>query len=319
MTSVDKIRLAKVDRLPALPGALFRLHNFFDVDVEIIAQGLMTDEESILLCLAEARTLIHANTAYGGIDRFDAEKSRLPISLLETRLRREYRRHLESTFAESGYAGAIEWPDPTTDISRDEEAAAAFVVSFLCVPLRAAGAKLRKADVATVDLWRFALPWRRILRRRLLRITDAVRCAGWAQFDVWLARRVAPGCHYPHSYTLHQRRRRPLPDEIIPLPPPQEDDRFRKSPSDAQRRFDSLPSLTQDAYVLFENYGRSVEEISRRLGIGRRNVDRRIRCALYAIMGWQLPSLASTVGFDLKLRWQRLKGQCRDILIALGD
>src|SRR3546814_19496399 len=74
------------------------------------------------LCLAEARTLIHANTPYGGTDRFDAEEAGLPIALLERRLRREYRQHLESNFAASGYAGVIKWPAPSTDIVTDEEA-----------------------------------------------------------------------------------------------------------------------------------------------------------------------------------------------------
>src|SRR3546814_10569255 len=57
MLHLDKMRLAEMNRLPALPGALFRLHNFFDADVETMAQRLVTDKESILLCLAEARTL----------------------------------------------------------------------------------------------------------------------------------------------------------------------------------------------------------------------------------------------------------------------
>src|SRR3546814_7721954 len=95
------------------------------------------------------------------------------------------------------------------------------------------------------------------------------------RFDVWLARRVAPDRHYPHFYTLHQRRRRPLPDETNAIPSPQDDARSREAPSEAQRRFDRLPGLTQDAYILFETYGRSVDEISKRLGIGRRNAARR--------------------------------------------
>ena len=319
MLHLDKMRLAEMNRLPALPGALFRLHNFFDADVETMAQRLVTDKESILLCLAEARTLIHANTPYGGTDRFDAEEAGLPIALLERRLRREYRQHLESNFAASGYAGEIKWPAPSTDIVTDEEAAATFVVSFLSASFRSAAAKSREVDVATVDLWRFVPPWRRILRRRRLHIADALGCAGWMRFDVWLARRVAPDRHYPHFYTLHQRRRRPLPDETNAIPSLQDDARSREAPSEAQRRFDRLPGLTQDAYILFETYGRSVDEISKRLGIGRRNADRRIRRAIYAIIGWPLPSPVWTLSFELKLRWKRLKRQCRDVLITFGE
>ena len=319
MSYLDKQRCAAMDSLPVLPRGLFRLHNFYDVDAEAMAEGLIADVESILLCLAEAPALIHRHNPNEGPDRFDSEKAGLPIAQLETRLRREYRERLESNFAESGYAGNIEWPDPFTDITADEEAAAAFVISFLSRPLRVAEARSRRTNIATVDLWRFAPPWRRLLRRRLSRITDAVRCAGWVPFDVWLANQIAPNRHYPHGYVLYQRRRRPLPDETIVASPAQKENCAPQAPSEAQRRFNTLPSLTQDAYLLFDHYGRSIDEISMQLGVGRRSVNRRIRRAIYAIGGWPLPSLVRTIGFELEWRWERLKRQCRSVLIALRD
>src|SRR3546814_20559602 len=97
------------------------------------------------------------------------------------------------------------------------------------------------------------------------------------RFDWWLARRVAPDRHYPHFYTLHQRRRRPLPDETNAIPSPQEDARPREAPSEAQRRFESLPGLPQYAYILFETYGRSVAEISKRPSVGGRKAGRGVR------------------------------------------
>lgn len=319
MTNLDRKRCAAIHSLPALSCALFRLHNFYDVDVDAMAEGLITDKESILFCLAEARALIHGYNPYGGADRFDPEKTGLPIARLETRLRREYRQWLQSSFAESGYVGEIDWPGPLTDITADEEAAAAFIGSFLSASLRAAVAKSQRANIVTVDLWRSALPWRRFLRRRLLRITDAVRCAGWVPFDAWLANRIAPDRHYPQGYSMHQRRRRPLPEALPATAPTRVETCAPQAPSEVQRRFDSLPSLTQDAYVLFENYGRSVEEISRRLGLGRRSVDRRIRRAIYAIMGWPMPELAWTIGFELRLQCQCLKRRCRGVLAAMRD
>lgn len=238
------------------------------------------------------------------------------IAPLEQRLRREYRVGLENAFAESGYAGAVAWPGPSADIAADEEAAAAFILSFLADDLREAVAGSHRADIAMVDLWRFALPWCRIGRDRLLRVTDALHCSGWEPFDIWLAHRIAPERHYPGGYAIYRRLRRPLPKEMTRtgegwLLPHWPEDTKR------QRRFNSLPSLTQDVYALFHCYGRDSHEIARRLHITRRSVKRRLHRAMYILCGWPLLSILGTLRFERNWRWACLKRQVRGIWTAL--
>src|SRR3546814_8668753 len=50
----------------------------------------------------------------------------------------------------------------------------------------------------------------------LLRVNDALHCAGWQPFDEWLAESLVPERRYPQGYAIHRRRRRPLPEERPP-------------------------------------------------------------------------------------------------------
>lgn len=318
MSVRDEMRQAAIQHLPAFPRALFLLHNFYDVKVDTIADCLATDRTGVLACLAEARALIHRYHPHAQPDRFDQADADLPAARLEQRLRQEYRGRLETAFAESGYAGVVVWPDQSADIAADEEVAAAFVLSFLPADLRRAVIGSRRPGTAMVELWRFAAPWRRILRDRLLRATNELHCSGWEPFDIWLANRIAPDRHYPGGYAEYRRLRRRLPEEVTP---PQGGWLLPHWPDDADRghRFNSLPGLTQDVYALFHCYGRNSHEIAKRLGIARRSVRQRLRSAVYAIGGWPVPSFFETLSFDLKRRWARLKRQGRGVRIALRD
>ena len=318
MSWLNDVRHEAIQNLPPLPRALFLLHNFYDVDVDVMAQSLVADRVEILACLSEARALIHRYRRYAPPKRFDSTDSGLPIARLERRLRKEYRAGLEAVFAGCGYRGAVAWPDPSADIAVDEEAAAAFILSSLPVSLRKAVAASQRPDTPIADLWRFALPWRRILRGRLLRVANDLQCSGWEPFDTWLANRIAPDRHYPHGYAEYRRLRRPSPQE---LDPPQEEWSWPHWPNDEERqqRFDSLPDLTQGAYVLFHLYGRNSPEIAQRLGISRRSVQRRIRRATYNMAGWPLPSLFSALRFELDWRWDPMKRQSRGVWAALRD
>jgi len=306
MPLLDDMRREAIQNLPPFPRTLFLLHNFYDVDVDFMAQSLAADRADILACLSEARALIHRYRPYARPERFDPADAGVPITRLERRLRLDYRAQLETTFAGCGYRGAVAWPDPSADITADEESAAALIVSFLPASLRKAVAVSRRPGTAIADLWHFALPGRRILRGRLLRVANELHCSGWEPFDTWLANRIAPDRHYPHGLPEYRRLRRPSPQE---LDPPQEQWSWPSWPNDEdrQQRFDSLPDLTQGAYVLFHLYGRNSPDIAQRLGISRWSVQRRIRRATYRMADWPLPSLFSTLRFELGWRWDRMK------------
>jgi len=307
-----------IRNLPAFPRTLFLLHNFYDVDVDIMAQSLAADRAEILACLSEARALIHRYRRCARPERFDPADTGLPVARLERRLREEYRAGLEAVFAGCGYRGAVAWPDLPADITVDEEVAAAFILSFLPASLRKAVTVSRRPDTSIADLWRFALPWRRMLRGCLLRVANEIHCSGWEPFDIWLGNRIAPDRHYPNGYAEYRRLRRPSPQE---LEPPLEKWSWPSWPNDEdrQQRFDSLPDLTQRAYVLFHLYGRNSHEIAQRLGISRGSVRRRIRRATYSMAGWPLPSLCSTLRFEFDWRWERMKRQSRGVWAALRD
>jgi hypothetical protein len=318
MPLLDDMRREAIQNLPSFPRTLFLLHNFYDFDVSMMVQSLAADRVEVLACLAEARSLVYRYRRDARPERFDPADAGLPIARLERRLREEYRAGLEAVFAGCGYRGVVAWPDPSTDITADEEAAAAFILSSLPAPLRKAVAASRRPDTPTAELWRFALPWRRILRGHLLHIANEIHCSGWEPFDTWLANRIAPDRHYPHGYAEYRRLRRPSPQE---LDPPQEEWSWPHWPNDEERqqRFDSLPDLTQGAYVLFHLYGRNSPEIAQRLGISRRSVQRRIRRATYNMAGWPLPSLFSALRFELDWRWDPMKRQSRGVWAALRD
>jgi len=313
MPLLDDMRREAIQNLPPLPRVLFLLHNFYDVDVDVMAQSLAADRLAVLACLAEARDLIHRYRRYALPERPNPTLT----ARLEQRLRDEYRDRLETVFAECGYRGAVTWPDPSTEIAADEEAAAVFILAFLPAALREAVAASRRPGTATTDLWHFALPWRRILRGRLLRVANELQCSGWEPFDPWLANRIAPDRHYPHGLPGYRRLRRPSPQELDP----QEEWSWPHWPNDEdrQQRFDSLPDLTQGTYVLFHLYGRNSHEIAQRLGISRGSVQRRIRRATYNMAGWPLPSLCSTLRFEFDWRWDRMKRQSRGVWAALRD
>lgn len=307
----DQRHAAAIDALPALLRTVYRLHNLHDVDLGTIADKLATDEASILACLAVARAMIHRHLPSLLGKPHDPVHAEVIVTRLEQRLRQDYRASLEAVFAESGYAGTLPWPDPATTIEADEEAAATFVVTFLRDPLRIARERSTKAGVATVDLWQHARPWRRILRDRLLQVTGEIRCSGWQEFDIWLADRIASDRYYPSGINHLPRRRRPLPEELTPpedryLVPYWPDDR------DKQRRFDNLPSLTRHVYSLFNIYGRNSYEISRRLGISRRSVRRRVGQTIYAIIGWPRSPLR-TIIVRLRMRWNRVAHKMRRV------
>lgn len=305
MTGYDERRRTAILSLPALPRALFLHHNFYGVEVGAMAKELETDRDTINVCLADARAIVRAHVCYGepvpGVESSTAD--------LQARLQRDYRQSIATAFAESGYPHDITWPDPMDDIAADQEAAAAFLVAQLPAGLRRAVARSRRAGVATIDQWRFVGPWRRCRRDSLLRVNDALRCAGWQPFDEWLAERLVPDRRYPHGYWLHRRRRRLLPEER-----PADEADGQEIPVQIPWRLAGQPELTQQVWVLFHHYGRTFEEIARYLGISRRCVARLREQADYAIGGWSYPSLAHRIRFalmvkrlSLEWRWEMIR------------
>lgn len=290
----DRRRGAAIDRLPALPRALFLLHNFYDVDVDAVAAALGADRAHIAACLTDARAIVRAHICYtepvpGVGPATDA---------LRTRLQQEYRQALEAAFAESGYPGVVEWPDPMADIAADQEAAAAFIVAGLSAALRKAVTRSHRAGVATADQWRFVAPWRRVRRRRLLRVNDALHCAGWQPFDEWLAEGLVPDQRYPQCYVVHRRRRRPLPEERPPTEAEQDGEEIADIVQIPERLVEQ-PELKRHVWIFFHLYGRPCDEIARLLGISRRRVKRLREQAEYAIIGKPYPSLAFRIRFAL--------------------
>lgn len=298
-------------QLPPLPRALFLLHNFHNVGLDGMAERLGAAPEAIAACFAEARAMVHAHVCFREARRFNPDRRGRSIAELEARLQDEYRRSLETAFTESGYVGTVDWADRSAGIDADEVAAAAFIVTLLPGELRKAAAKAQRTDVAAVDLWRSIGPWRRWSRRRLLRVTEAVGCAGWQRFDEWLARRITPGRPYPHGYREPpQRRRRLLPEER----PVGENEAEVADMVRVPERLMSQPLRTQQVWVLFHHYGRPVEEIARRLDLGPRRVERLRERAVYAILGMSYPPLWERISFDLmvmriglQLKWDIIR------------
>lgn len=312
--------LAGMQALPALPRILFRLRNFYDVAPAVMAQALATDTSSIALCLAEARSMIHAHGAFGTPERFPPEGHGRAIATLEQRVRQQYRAWTEQTLVESGYTGPILWPVSSDPIQADHEAVATHILATLPPVLRKAVKRSRRRGIATTELWRHVLPWRRLLRRRLSRVQREIRYSGWRPFDEWLADRVAPDRHYPDGYSIIPVRRRPLPDEEGFCPVPDVSDApLSETQTQMQARLNSLPPLTLDAWLLFHRHGRTDEEIAKRLCISRRAARRRINRATYIICGWRVPSLAHRLSFDIKCRWARRQRQCANVWAAFRD
>lgn len=320
MHSYEEQWLAGMDGLPALPRLLFRLHNFYDVEPAAMAQSLATDRTSIALCLAEARTMIHARCAFDVPVRMPADAGGLAIAALERQLRRQHRDWAEQTLAESGYSGAILWPEPSEPIEADHEAVATLIVATLAPALRRAFKRSRRRGTATANLWRYIPLWRSIVRRRLDRVRRQISYSGWRRFDEWLADRIAPDRHYPDGYATPRVRRRPLPDEEgyepasdLDAAPLSEKQRLM------QARLASLPPLTHDAWPLFIRHGRTDEEIAERLGISARAARQRIDRAMRIVCGWRTSSLAFRLRFNIQRRWVWRRRQLSKILGALRD
>lgn len=297
MTGYDKRRRTAILCLPALPRALFLLHNFYGVEVGAMAEDLGTDRNIINACLADARAVVQAHVCYA--DPLPGIRS--ATAALQARLQHDYRQSLAAAFCESGYSGEIKWPDPMADVAADQEAAAAFLVAQLPAVLQKAVLRSRRAGVATVDQWRLVGPWRRRRRDRLCRVNDALRCAGWQPFDEWLANRLVPDRRYPHGYADYRRRRRPLPEER-PMTATEAEGNEIADTVQIPARLADQPELTRYVWIFFHHYGRSYEEIARELGISSTSVKRCRARAEYAILGKDYPSLASRIRFKLMVK-----------------
>ncbi|KTE07143.1 MULTISPECIES: hypothetical protein [unclassified Sphingopyxis] len=297
MTGHDERRRNAILSLPALSRALFLLHNFYGVEIGEMAGELGVNRDIIHTCLADARAIVRAHVCY--TDPVPGIGS--ATAALQARLQRDYRQTIAAAFAESGYPNNIAWPDPIADIAADEEAATAFLVAQLSALLRKAVVRSRRAGVAAVDQWRFVGPWCRRRRDRLLRVNDALRCSGWQPFDEWLADRMVSDHRYPHGYADFRRRRRPLPEER-PMTAAEADGDEIADTVQIPVRLVEQPELTRHVWIFFHHYGRSYEEIGRRLGIGRADVERRRAQAEYAILGADYPSLASRICFKLMVK-----------------
>ncbi|MBA2932589.1 hypothetical protein HZF05_00645 [Sphingomonas sp. CGMCC 1.13654] len=290
--SFDEDRRAVAIRaLPVLPRAIFLLHNFYDVDVDAMADGIGTHATSIAACLSDARSAIFRHWPRLDGEKHAARDSTATVTALGESLRLDYRASLEAAFIECGYVGTVLWPATSDDVHADENSAAAFIVSQLHPSLRAAVARSQREGVTTLDLWQSVRPWRRIRRGRLLQVAAELRCSGWQTFETWLADRIAPERYYPDGVMSIARLRRPLPGEMDSAEPGLW---LPHWPDDAERqaRFDTLPIVTQHVYGLFHLSGRNSHEIARRLGISRRSVGRRRDRAFYAVAGWTYPNLA---------------------------
>ncbi len=293
----DRHRGAMIEQLPALPRALFLLHNFYGVDVDAMADRLGADHARIAACLADTRAILWAHLRYTN----EAPDMGAATLELEARLQREYRQSLQAAFAESGYPGEVAWPEPMADMATEQEAAAAFIVAQLPPALRRAVARSRRADVATVDQWRFAGFWRRVRRRRLLRVNDALHCAGWQPFDEWLATSLVPEQRYPQGWSAYRRRRRPLPEER-PMTEAEQNGEEVADIVQIPERLVEQSELTRHVWIFFHLYGRPYDQIARLLGISRRRVKRLRERAEYAIIGKPYPSLAFRIHFALMRR-----------------
>jgi hypothetical protein len=305
----DKRHATAIGPLPTLPRVLFRLHNFYGVDIAVMAETLATDEASILACLDEARTMIDRQFPIWE-RQHPTPSAGSPTTRLEQRLRLDYRSSVEASFAEGGYVGTISWPAPSTSIEADEEAAARFVLKFLRQPLQRAPSLAAKPGVATTDLRRHIPPWRWVLRRQLREIACEIYCSGLRRFDLWLADRIAPDLSYPSRLVILPHRRRALPEE---LNPPQEGYHLPCWPGDAarQQRFDRLPDLTQHVAALTLLYGRSRYEIARRLGISRRSVTHHHRKAIVVLAFPPRRPFAKEIVHGTRLGWRLLRKKAR--------
>lgn len=277
----DRQHAIAIGKLPALPRVLFRLHNFYGVDIGTMVDTLATDADTILACLADARAMIHRQFPAWAHERPTSADICPRAMDLERRLRLDYRAFLEVAIAECGHADPIPWPESPATIEADSEAAAQFVVRFLHPPLQRTYARSSAPDIETVSLWRHVARWRWRDRQRLLQLAHEIRLSGWQAFDAWLADRIASDLLYPSRLPMPRTLRRPLPEE---LDPSREGYCVVCWPDDParQRRFGRLPRLTLHIFSLNRLYGRSYAEIGRRFGLTQIEVRKHMRKAISA-------------------------------------
>lgn len=310
----DERHAAAIGALPALPRALFRLHNFYGVEIGLMADTLATDADDILTCLADARAMIDRQFPIWACKRPTSADMNPRTMDLERRLMLDYRASLEAAIADCGRAGTIPWPEPPTSIEADSEVAARFIIRFLHPPLQRAHTRSSSPDIATVDLWRHAPRWRWRYRDHLLQLANEIRLSGWQAFDIWLADRIAPDLLYPSRLDLPKTLRRPLPEELDPAQQGHDVIYWPDHPA-IQRRFDRLPERTLLIYSLNRIYGRSYAEIGRRFAISRKQVFAHMVRAIGACTGSR-HSLAEDITYQSKVLWRLLKRKARARWVA---
>src|SRR3546814_3973702 len=82
-----------------------------------------------------------------------------------------------------------------------------------------------------------------------------------------------PERRYPQGYAIHRRRRRPLPEERPPTEAEQNGEEIADIVQIPERLVEQ-PDLTRHVWIFIHPYGRSLDEIARRLGISRRRAKR---------------------------------------------
>jgi len=302
MRFYDRVRIEEMRALPALPRVLFDLYSFDNIEPAEMARRLGTDISSVTLCITEARGTIAARRVHEAGCRFDPASNGLPIAKLEKETRLQYRQWLEDAMATSGYRGAINWPELSADENAEREAVAALILPGLPEKVRRAVERSRKIDGIAATCRREIPVWRVLTRCQLRRLEREVHYSGWVPFDVWIADRIAPERHYPDGLPISRIKRRPLPEE----------GGMRATvPTWVQDAFDRLPALTREAFFLHNRYGRTSDEITERLGIGRRSASRRIHTGLHVILTGSPAPARHMLAFDLKLQWNHWAGRIR--------
>src|SRR3546814_6398718 len=79
-----------------------------------------------------------------------------------------------------------------------------------------------------------------------------------------------PERRYPQGYAIHRRRRRPLQEERPPTEAEQNGDEIADIVQIPERLVEQ-PDLTWHVWIFFHHYGRSLDDIARRLGFSRRS------------------------------------------------
>src|SRR3546814_14666571 len=107
-----------------------------------------------------------------------------------------------------------------------------------------------------------------------------------------------PERRYPQGYAIHRRRRRPLQEERPPTEAEQNGEEIADIVQIPERLVEQT-DLTRHVWVLFHIYGRSLDEIARRVGISSRRAKRLRAQGTFATPVAPYPSLASQLHFAL--------------------